>query len=68
MSLVSFGQAVIESGGAAEYHAEPTVPFAAARELTEFLRQRVAGRASIPSGAAGGFHQPPQGSHFGTEG
>ena len=68
MSLVSFGQAVIEISGSAEHHAEPNVLFAAARELAQFLRQRVAGLASIPPGAAGGFLQPPQGSHFGAEG
>lgn len=68
MSLASFGRAVIEMSGAAEHHAEPKVLFAALRELSHFLRQRVAGLASIPPGAAGGFLQPPQGSHFSTEG
>jgi hypothetical protein len=66
-ALESFGQAVIEMGGGAEYHADPRVLFAAARELARYLRQRVAGLAMVPPGAAGGFLQPPQGSHFGTE-
>ena len=49
-------------------YAEPRVLFAAACELLRVLRQSVAGLASVPPGAAGGFLQPPQGSHFGTEG
>jgi hypothetical protein len=65
-ALEPFGQAVIEMSGAAEYYAEPQVLSAAAGELIRFLRQSVAGLASVPPGAAGGFLQPPQ-SHFGVE-
>jgi len=66
--LEPFATAMIEMAGAAEQYAEPKVLLAAACELVRFLRVSVAGLAPVPPGAAGGFLQPPHGSHFGAEG
>ncbi len=58
---------VVGFGGGYDYYPTPRVLFSAAVELMRNLHRRATELAILPSGAEGGFLQPPRGSHFGRE-
>ena len=59
---------LVDIGGGYGEYASPHAVVAAAFELMQKVIRRLASLSKLPSGAQGGFLQPPQGSHFSREG